>query len=334
MLNCLSRCLKIIDSSITFGLASRRFKSISVISAEFCKGQGKSGVELGPQAILSTGFIERLRQRGDQVDCSIVSEDDLMSVQASSSSSIMSKCKVKNLASVIAFNNKLSHHVKEQVSSHDQTIVLGGDHSIAIGSISGHSSSHEQLCVIWIDAHADINTLSSSNSGNMHGMPVSFLLREMNSKPSELHSRLNLPRACISSSNISYIGLRDVDQRESEMLVTMRPPIMQFTCTLVKQLGPREVINRILSHINPNLDRMIHVSFDIDALDPSIAPSTGTPVAGGLTMEEAIIIGQVVQQTNKLSVLDVVEVNPQIGDEKDVQVTLNGAQQVIRAFIG
>ena len=167
----------------------------------------------------------------------------------------------------------------------------------------------------------------------MHGMPVSFLLHELKNereKNNDDHFKWLLPT--ISSGNFAYIGLRDVDKEEDELLASLKPQIMSFTASQVRNLGPKEVINRVISRINPNLDKYIHVSFDIDSLDPSIAPSTGTPVANGLTLNEAKVMATIIQRTQKLSVMDIVEVNPKIGSASDVLMTCISAKQVIQSF--
>lgn len=179
----------------------------------------------------------------------------------------------------------------------------------------------------------DINTITSSASGNMHGMPVSFLIHELKDKRNhQLDDQMKWLKSTISSGNFAYIGLRDVDGTEDELMKSLNPKIMAFTASQLRSMGPKEVINRVLSHINPHAEKNIHVSFDIDSLDPSLAPSTGTPVAAGLTLEDANVIGSVVRETNKLTLLDLVEVNPDIGSATDVLTTKMSAKSVIQSF--
>lgn len=338
-------------------------KCISVIDVPFSKGQPKSGVEKGPEAIRSTNVIQELKETGFSICHTSLSESSLIHLGQCNVDDNVTK-DAKNISSVAQMAKVLCHQVEKDVMSSEKTIVLGGDHSIALGSIAGHSRAKGDICVIWIDAHAgeflllkqvinqvtqtfivilfpllyfcysihiDINTISSSESGNMHGMPVSFLLHQLKDKRIN-NNYFNWLMPCISTGNFAYIGLRDVDKAEDELLLLLRPAITLFTSSLVRQLGPKEVINRVISRINPNLDKLIHVSFDIDSLDPSLAPSTGTPVDDGLTLEDVEIIGSIIQETKKLSVFDLVEVNPAIGTKDEVEKTKNSAKQVIRSF--
>ena len=298
---------------------------VNVIGAPISSGQPKKGTEKGPQSIRSTGFIEKLKEKGWSVTDS--GDLDFPTLSTSSFNG------VKNAEHVSTSCHKISDFVSCSVREYDRTIVLGGDHSLGIGSVSGHALSNPELCVIWIDAHPDIHTTHSSQSGNMHGMPLSFLIREMTGKKSTLPSSLfSWIKGSVSASSVAFIGIRDADEAENKFIQSLS--ISCFSSDDVMKLGGKEVISRVLDKINPGLKKPIHISFDIDSLDPKYASSTGTPVEKGIPLHDALEMGRVVCDSNMLSILDVVEVNPLIGDPEQVATTCNSAYQVIQSFIG
>lgn len=154
--------------------------------------------------------------------------------------------------------------------------------------------------MVWIDAHADINTIETTGTGNMHGMPVSFLLG-INKNPIPGFDWI---RPILTPDRLVYIGLRDVDQGEKRILNEYG--IKAFSMHEVDRYGIGEVVKMALDHVNPNRDKPIHMSFDVDALDPSVAPSTGTPVRGGLTFREGHYICEAIHETGLLVAFDIV----------------------------
>ncbi|CAN8006886.1 unnamed protein product, partial [Ixodes hexagonus] len=193
--------------------------------------------------------------------------------------------------------------VKASVASGRLTVNLGGDHSAAIGTVTGHAeATHSDVALIWVDAHADLNTVTSSGSGNLHGMPVSFLLHEMApfvTKPPSL----DWVQPCVHKENFAFIALRDVDIYERYFIDHLG--ITTFSMAEIDRIGIRETIQRVLKRINPTGTKSLHVSFDIDSIDQLIVPSTGTPVLGGLTMREAFVIAEEVDLSGKFVSTDV-----------------------------
>lgn len=234
-------------------------------------------------------------------------------------------------------------------------MTLGGDHSIAAGSIAGVLAARPEAGVVWVDAHADINAPGTSPSGNLHGTPLSFLLRL-------LHASSEAPRALagwewlarvppLLPSRLAYIGLRDLDPGEKAAIVSLG--LRAFTMADVDRLGIGRVVEAALEHLAGTADaaagsslggeaaaeegarggvteaphphpyhhptpalagglRPLHLSFDIDAVDPALAPATGTPVPGGLTLREAHYIAETVAGTGLLGSMDLVEINPRL----------------------
>lgn len=203
--------------------------------------------------------------------------------------------------------------------------------------------AHEDICVLWVDAHADINTPSVSESGNMHGMYVQrYLFGEFENLPFfrpvayilglVKDDRFNFIEKYLPTTHIAYIGLRDVDDAEKAILKEHN--IKAFSMHEVDKYGISEVVKMALDHINPDRNRPIHLSFDIDGIDSGIVPATGTPVEGGLTFREGRYICEEVARTGKLVHVDMVEVNPDISDETGVCSTVHVGVEMIKAVFG
>uniref|UniRef100_A0A3P9IMJ6 Arginase n=1 Tax=Oryzias latipes TaxID=8090 RepID=A0A3P9IMJ6_ORYLA len=205
-------------------------------------------------------------------------------------------------------------------------------HSLAIGSVSGHARQCPDLCLIWVDAHADINTPMCSPSGNLHGQPVAFMLKELQDKMPSIPG-FSWMKPFLSSRDLVYVGLRDVDP--GEHLILKNLGIQYFTMRDIDRLGIQRVMEVALDHLLGRKQRPIHLSFDIDAFDPSLAPATGTPVNGGLTYREGIYITEEIHNTGLLSAIDMVEVNPTLGASSEaVEATASLAVDVIASSLG
>ncbi|KAM5337098.1 arginase-2, mitochondrial isoform 1-T1 [Glossophaga mutica] len=328
----------------------RSVHSVAVIGAPFSQGQKRKGVEHGPAAIREAGLMKRLSNLGcrlkDFGDLSFtpVPKDDLYNNL------------VVNPRSVGLANQELAEVVSRAVSGGYSCVTVGGDHSLAIGTISGHARHCPDLCVIWVDAHADINTPLTTSSGCLHGQPVSFLLRELQDKVPQLPG-FSWIRPCISSPSIVYIGLRDVDPPEHFILKNY--DIQYFSMRDIDRLGIQKVMEQTFDLLIGKRQRPIHLSFDIDAFDPTLAPATGTPVVGGLTYREGMYITEEIHNTAKghvvrlirdshleacldlipkyglLSALDLVEVNPRLAASQDeAKATAGLAVDVIASSFG
>jgi arginase len=235
-------------------------------------------------------------------------------------------------------------------------LTLGGDHSIAIGTIAGTARAirerlNREMAVVWVDAHCDINTPETSESGNIHGMPVAFLTGLAKEERKDIFGWLK-DENLISVKKLVYIGLRDVDRgeklilREHGIKAFSMHDIDRYVEYPIPHLGsphtlmlPRHGIGRVmemaLGHIGN--DTPIHLSFDVDALDPMWAPSTGTPVRGGLTLREGDFIAECVHETGCLVAMDLVEVNPTLEpgiDDIGAQQTVRSGCSLVRCALG
>jgi arginase len=307
------------------GSSSGEKRNVSYIGIPFNGGQPKTGVEKAPTLFREQGvqsIIESLGwnfiDRGDVVIPSVQQKEDSYG-----------NTKRPNL--VGAVNKLVFEKVYEQASKGDFVFNLGGDHSTAVGSIAGMLAHDPETCVIWVDAHADINTHETSISGNIHGMPVAFLLGLPGMRETPGFEWLSkVPK--LKPEKIAYIGLRDLDFGEK---VTIRSlGITAFSMHEVDKYGIGAVVDMAVKKINPALKYPIHLSFDIDGIDSLVVPSTGTPVIGGLSPREARYICQELHSTNRLKSFDLVEVNPLLSDEKGQQSTIQTSLLLINAAFG
>lgn len=304
-------------------------KAIGIVGVPFDKGAGKRGTVKGPQALRDAGLIDEIKDISPNID--IKDYGDVHYELTKSKGRKINN--LKELDHVSAVNKALADKVEEIMKDNRMPIMLGGDHSLAIGSISGvvRKIQAQHMCVLWVDAHIDLNTNTTSPSGNMHGMPVSLIVQELRQLWPTI-PEFEWCQAQLSLKNFCWIGLRSIDYYERLMME--KYGINYFDMRDIESLGIEKVVQRALEAINPSGDRKLHVSFDIDALDPIYANSTGTPVVGGLTLREGVFLMEEAYNTGTLSSIDLVEVNPCLGDAKDVENTVNSAKLIIQAAVG
>ncbi|XP_061565156.1 arginase-1 [Cololabis saira] len=302
-----------------------RHLSVGIVGAPFSKGQARPGVEGGPDRIRTAGLLEGLQQLGCEVkDYGNLTFEDVADETALG--------RLKSVRAVGGANQRLSAAVKVAKQDGHTAVVLGGDHSLAIGSIHGHSAAVGPLSVMWVDAHADVNTPLTSETGNLHGQPLSYLLHELQSKVPALPN-FSWLKPCVSARDVVYVGLRDVDPAEHYILKLLGMKV--FSMSQVDQLGIARVMEESCDYLCSRAKKPIHLSYDIDAIDPSVTPATGTPVVGGLTYREGVYIAEHLSQTGLLSAVDLVEVNPLRGPtDGAVQSTASTAVHVLLGCFG
>ncbi|KAM8945537.1 arginase-1 [Pelodytes ibericus] len=306
-------------------MSGKANRSVGIVGAPFSKGQPRGGVEEGPKYMRAAGLIKKL----EELDYDVKDYGDLQFSDVPNDSPFQN---VKNPRTVGKATEKLANAVTEVKRAGRACLVLGGDHSLAVGTIAGHAKIHPDLCVVWVDAHADINTPLTSPSGNLHGQPVSFLIKELKNQMPDVPG-FSWVKPCVSAKDIVYIGLRDVDPGEHYILQNLG--IKYYSMSDVDELSISKVMEETLEYLIGKKKRPIHLSFDIDGLDPSVAPATGTPVSGGLSYREGMYITEELYKTGLLSVVDMMEVNPARGEtERDVQLTTNTAVSMILSTFG
>ncbi|XP_067901423.1 arginase-1-like [Heterodontus francisci] len=307
-------------------MISRRFNhKVGILGAPLSRGQGKEGVKMGPDALRKSGLLTALQTGG----CNLKDYGNLKFEDEPKDEPFRT---VKMPRTVGKANEKLSQAVNKVKADGRICVILGGDHSLAIGSISGHAAFHSNLCVVWVDAHADINTPSTTPSGNLHGQPVSFLIKELKTEMPAVPG-FSWLEPCLSGKDIVYIGLREVDPGEKDIIKKLG--IKFFSMTDVNHMGIQKVMEITSDYLYSRVKKPIHLSFDIDGFDPTLAPATGTPVEGGLTYEQGIFVANEIHKTGLLSAIDLVEVNPSLGrDEEEVTSTVNSGRDVILKALG
>ena len=276
--------------------------AVRILGIPMDLGQQRRGVDMGPSAVRYAGLFERLQRIGCSVEDAgnvQVRERDERAVRAHSRQS--GEAGLRHLPEVVAACRAIYAVAKECAASPELPVFLGGDHSIAIGTVAG-AAAHGPLGLIWVDAHGDFNTPDTTPSGNIHGMPVAVLTGH--GHPDLVN--LGHAGAKLRPQDIVMIGIRDLDGEERRLLVDSG--ITVYTMRDVDELGMATVVRRALTRLN-HLER-IHVSFDMDAMEPVEAPGVGTPVTGGLTIREAHLLMEILAESAKVSSLDVVEINP------------------------
>lgn len=290
--------------------------TISIIGVPLDLGQSRRGVDMGPSAIRYAGLVEKLESIGHEVK-----DMGNLTVETVECSEIPT-LNLKNLTEVLNANIVLAQSVDEVVQQNNFPLVLGGDHSIAIGTLAGLSHKYNNLGVIWYDAHADMNTSETSPSGNIHGMPLAVSIGVG-------HERLvNLfkegPK--VNPENVVIIGARAVDPGERVLIKDKR--IKVFTMHEIDKNGMTAVMKEAIDYLRARNVDGVHLSLDLDALDPLYTPGVGTPVQGGISYRESHLAMEMLEESNLLTSAELVEVNP-ILDEKnktaDVAVALAGS---------
>ncbi|MBW0769490.1 arginase [Mammaliicoccus lentus] len=278
-------------------------KRIEIIGAPTAFGQRKLGVNFGPDALRYAGLIERIEDIGHEV----IDKGNVQSPVLDMKKYKSEQKGLRNLEEVIAFSNNLYESVNETVEKGHFPLILGGDHSLSIGSIAGISKHYENLGVIWYDAHGDLNTLESSPSGNIHGMPLRALIGEGDEALTNIGGYKNK----VKPENVVLIGMRDLDEGEKKYI--KKAGILTYTMADIDRLGMGQVISETIEYLKDKTDG-IHLSLDVDALDPVETPGTGTIVPGGATYRESHLAMEMLHESKLIVSADLVEVNPLIDE--------------------
>ena len=278
-------------------------KRIEIIGAPTAFGQRKLGVNFGPDALRYAGLIERIEDIGHEV----IDKGNVQSPVLDMKKYKSEQKGLRNLEEVIAFSNNLYESVNETVEKGHFPLILGGDHSLSIGSIAGISKHYENLGVIWYDAHGDLNTLESSPSGNIHGMPLRALIGEGDEALTNIGGYKNK----VKPENVVLIGMRDLDEGEKKYI--KEAGILTYTMADIDRLAMGQVISETIEYLKDKTDG-IHLSLDVDALDPVETPGTGTIVPGGATYRESHLAMEMLHESKLIVSADLVEVNPLIDE--------------------
>jgi arginase len=276
-------------------------RPIHVIGVPLDLGGNRRGTDMGPSAFRIAGLREQLIA----LKRTVVEKGDIPApIPETKGTGDPSKKYVKDITRVC---QKLYQIVGASLEEGAIPIVLGGDHSLAAGSVAAAASwlrkDKKTLGLIWVDAHGDMNTPETSHSGNVHGMPLAALLGR---EPAEL-ARIGGDEPAVRADNTVLVGIRNLDEIEKRLVKESKVHV--FTMKDIDRLGITQVMERALT-IACRGTAGVHVSFDMDVCDPAIAPGVGTAVKGGLDYREAHVVMEMIAESNKLTSLDLVEVNP------------------------
>jgi arginase len=294
---------------------------VAIIGVPLDLGGNRRGVDMGPSALRLTSLASRIRMLGyDVVDTGDVDVP------------LPEEChigdpKMKYAKEIGDVCRSLCDRVEKVMSEDRIPVTLGGDHSLAMGSIAGvakhYRSKGQKIGLIWFDAHGDMNTPESTNSGNVHGMPLSHVL----GLGDESLATIGGFKPKVQVSNACLIGIRDLDEREKKLIADSG--ITVFTMRDIDRHGVSHIIDEAINRATRGTAG-IHVSFDVDAIDPSEAVGVGTPKKGGLTYREAHLCLEIIADTQKLTSMDVAEINP-ILDVRNTTGEL-GAELILSAL--
>lgn len=273
-------------------------KKISIIGVPMDLGQTRRGVDMGPSVIRYAGIVEKLKSIGFEVE-----DRGDIEIGRPSELDVKNEDNLKDLEVVLKGNQNLANEVLDVIKEGSFPLVLGGDHSIAIGTLAGVADKNDNLGVIWYDAHGDLNTGETSPSGNIHGMPLSVSLGIGHPSLTEIGGYA--PK--VKPENIVIIGARSLDIGERKLI--KEKGIKVYTMHEIDRMGMSKVMEEAIEYVSKNTDG-VHLSLDLDALDPIDAPGVGTPVIGGPSYRETHLAMEMLAEKGIITSAEFVEVNP------------------------
>jgi arginase len=278
-----------------------RARVLSIIGAPVEDGTSVPGTVMGPAALRTAGLIQTLRELGHEVE-----DNGDLRLEERGPEPVLVAGSARNIASVAGWARLLRRATHTAMRNGRVPIVLGGDHSLSIGSVSGVlqycAEAGRTPFVLWLDAHADFNTPATSPSGNLHGMSAAWLCGEAGLPPLD-----DAPRQTLDPTNLHLFGVRAIDRGERELLHARGVDVVDMR--RLDEFGASVLMRRIIEAVGSR-NGLLHVSLDVDFLDPQVAPGAGTTVPGGATFREAHLVMEMLHDSGLVGSLDVVELNP------------------------
>lgn len=279
---------------------------VQVLGAPMDLGSGRRGVDMGPSAIRIAGISDCLKELGhkiiDKGDIDIKNMEEIR----------VGDARARFLKEITRASKVLAGMTETIMANGHFPLILGGDHSIAVGTISGIAAfakkKRKKIGVLWVDAHGDLNTPATSPSGNVHGMPLASLLGY---GPADLKT-IGGNFEKIDPENVALVGIRSLDAGERKLIE--QAGVNVYTMSDIDRQGIHRVMKKALAKVTQGTS-FVHVSFDLDAVDPTIAPGVGTPVKGGLDYREAHLIMESICEAKVMTSLELVEVNPILDEQ-------------------
>jgi arginase len=305
-------------------------RSLSIIGAPIEDGASRPGAIMGPAALRTAGLARALTELGHRVE-----DRGDIGLSKAPPGILPATGGVRNMATIAEWSRLLCRKTHDEMTLGRVPVVIGGDHSLSLGSVSGVArywrEIGRELFVLWLDAHADFNTPATSPSGNMHGMAAAFLCREAGLD--DIFG--DEPHGFIEPQNLYVFGVRAVDPGERDLLRARGVHVVDMR--LLDEFGVSVLMRRIIERVRQR-NGVLHVSFDVDFLDPDLAPGVATAVPGGATFREAHLIMELIHDSGLIGSLDVVELNPFLDDRGrsalllvDLVASLFGRQVMDRA---
>jgi len=295
----------------------RNAQAVAVIGAALDLGAGRRGVDMGPSAIRYAGLEARIEGLGRRC------EDWGNVITAVAEASAVGSERTRFLPQIKEACERVAELVARAVEGGFLPLVLGGDHSVALGTLGGLAKAEGPGGVLWLDAHGDLNRPETSPTGNVHGMPLAAALGLAG--PEFESPAFRLP--AVDPARLVLVGVRALDEAERVLLAEL--DALVFTMSDVDRLGVESVMRESLEHVAG--DGYVHVSLDMDVLDPEMAPGVGTPVRGGLSYREAHLAMELVSESGLAHSLEVVEVNPILDRENE---TAKLAVELVASALG
>jgi arginase len=280
---------------------------LALLTVSLDLGAGRRGVDMGPSAIRIAGLTARLKGLGYDVR-------EVGGVTASGPETAEEgNSRLRYLGEITEVARRSSELVARSLGAGSLPVILGGDHSLSIGTVAAMAAhcarTEESLGLIWVDAHTDMNTPETTPSGNIHGMALAILTGQ--GGPDALQEMAGFSPA-VHPGNVCVLGARDVDELEKE--IVKESGVRVFTMTEIDERGMAACMDEALARVTSGTAGF-HLSFDLDAIDPMVAPGVGTPVAGGLTYREAHLVCEKIARSGKMLAAEVVELNPVLDAE-------------------
>lgn len=277
-------------------------RDVALISVSIDLGAGRRGVDMGPSALRIAGITAAIEAAGHRVwELGTITAGGLETTDAG-------ETRMRFLAEIVKVVDQTRELVRMGLSRNCLPLVLGGDHSLSMGSVAAVADHYrqrdERIGVIWVDAHADMNRPATTPSGNVHGMPLAVLLGHGD-------PRLVGASASVAPENVSVLGARELDVGEKELIRDLG--VRVFTMSEIDERGAATCMDEALERANDGTGGF-HLSLDLDALDPRVAPGVGTPVQGGLTYREGHLVCEKASRSGRLLSMEVVELNPVLDD--------------------
>ncbi|WP_201767865.1 arginase [Schnuerera ultunensis] len=298
--------------------------NIDLIGVPINYGCDKEGPQYGPNTLREHRIVDLIKNNGHTV----YDLGNIVIPQVPEEEKYSGHANMKYLYPIVEMCNNLAQQVYTSLKANSFPFVMGGDHSLGMGSIAGGSKYFKEMAVIWIDAHGDINTYETSPSGNIHGMP---LAASMNISHPAL-TNIYYHGQKVKPENVYILGARDMDPGEIELAKNTQ--LSLYTMEAIRKEELENILNTIIKKIKASNVDGVHLSFDIDALDKSIVPGTGTPVANGFNLEEGKTIFTMLLEEDLITSMDFVELNPLLdkANGKTIETSMAILQHIFKSF--